>query len=128
VAFCDLTFFLFILGTGFVCLDANQDQRQKVAEGVYTKLIKDAVVKGSEQTWTLWRLTDGSYELEDHFQLASNAAEQLAAELGGDHVLGITPRNGRGHGRVSISRRTDRAHRIQEICGFLVDLPNVYLS
>jgi hypothetical protein len=78
-----LTIFLFVLGAGFVCLGADPDQRQKVAEGVYTKLIKGAAVKGSEQTWTLWRLTDGTYELEDHFQIAPNPAEQLAAELGG---------------------------------------------
>ena len=78
-----LTAFLFILGVCFTCLGTDQDQRQKVAEGVYTKLIKGAAVKGSEQTWTLWRLTDGSYELENHFQIAPNVADQLAAELGG---------------------------------------------
>ena len=44
-------------------------EKEKVEEGRYALLKNGALVTGSEHSWTLWRLTDGKFEFEDHFQI-----------------------------------------------------------
>ncbi len=47
--------------------------KEKVEEGRYALLKNGALVAGSEHSWILWRLTDGQFELEDHFQIDKTA-------------------------------------------------------
>jgi len=42
--------------------------RERVEEGRYAILRNGGLVAGTEHAWTLWRLADGRYEFEDHFQ------------------------------------------------------------
>src|SRR5271166_4360621 len=42
--------------------------REKVEEGRYALLKNGAFVAGSEHVWMQWRLPDGRFELEDHFE------------------------------------------------------------
>lgn len=65
----------------------EQPGREKVAEGVYVKLINNASVTGSEQSWTLWRFSDGSFELENQFKTGhENQAVELLAAIGSKHL------------------------------------------
>lgn len=43
--------------------------KEKVEEGRYARLRDGGLVQGTEHSWTLWRLPDGRFELEDHFQI-----------------------------------------------------------
>jgi hypothetical protein len=62
---CILALLLALIGQAYG-LPAD---KEKVEEGRYALLKKDGWVAGSEHSWTLWRLADGRFELEDHFQL-----------------------------------------------------------
>lgn len=65
----------------------EQPGREKVAEGVYVKLINNASVAGSEQSWTLWRFADGSFELENQVTVRDeNEAAELLAAIGSKHL------------------------------------------
>jgi hypothetical protein len=57
----------------------QSQQREKVAEGRYQKYREGKLTAEGVQSWTLWRSSDGGYELEDHFHLANASAEFLAA-------------------------------------------------
>ncbi len=48
--------------------------REKVEEGRYAVLKNGGMVQGTEHSWALWRLADGSYELEDHFPVDKSMA------------------------------------------------------
>jgi hypothetical protein len=50
-------------------LAAKGSEKEKIAEGQYVRLKDNLRVQDSEQSWILWRLPDGGYELEDHFHL-----------------------------------------------------------
>jgi hypothetical protein len=52
------------------CLPAD---KEKVEEGRYGLLKNGGLLAGSEHSWTLWRLPDGRFELEDHFQVDKTA-------------------------------------------------------
>ena len=60
-----------------------QGEPQKLAEGKY--LMTANGQPGQTQQWTLWRRPDGSYQLENHFHIANEAAEVVAA-LGPGHL------------------------------------------
>jgi hypothetical protein len=63
----------------------QSQQREKVSEGQYQKYREGKLTREGNQSWTLWRMSDGRYELEDHFHLADVAAELLAA-IGSQHL------------------------------------------
>ncbi len=56
-------------------------EKQKIAEGQYVRLKDNLRVEGSEQNWILWRLPDGSFELEDHFLKDPDAAAFLLLQI-----------------------------------------------
>jgi hypothetical protein len=60
----------------------QNDGRQKISEGQYVRLKDNAKVPGSEQSWTLWRVPGGGFELEDHFTLVNPADQVLSAFSG----------------------------------------------
>jgi len=55
--------------------------KEKVEEGRYGILKHDGLVAGSEHSWTLWRLPDGQFELEDHFPIDKAAHSWLKSML-----------------------------------------------
>jgi len=59
--------------------------REKVSEGQYQKYRDGKLTGEGIQSWTLWRRSDGGYDLEDHFHLANPAAE-LTAAIGSEHL------------------------------------------
>lgn len=59
----------------------QSEQREKVSEGQYQKYREGKLTPEGNQSWILWRLPDGRYQLEDHFHL-SNPAAELAAMVG----------------------------------------------
>lgn len=63
----------------------QSQQREKVSEGQYQKYREGKLTREGNQSWTLWRMTDGRYELEDHFYLG-NAAAELAVAIGPRHL------------------------------------------
>jgi len=65
-----------------LCLEAigataENPPKQKVAEGQYARLKDNVRIQGSEQKWVMWRLADGGFELEDHFQMQADPAARL---------------------------------------------------
>jgi hypothetical protein len=62
-------------------LQMSSQEKEKISEGQYARVKDNLRIQGSEQTWTLWRLPGGGYELEDHFLLQVNPADQLLSEL-----------------------------------------------
>ncbi len=69
------------LGSGV----GQSQQREKVSEGQYQKYREGKLTREGNQSWILWRMPDGRYELEDHFYLG-NAAAELAAAMGSQHL------------------------------------------
>ena len=63
----------------------QSQQREKVSEGRYQKYREGKLTAEGNQSWTLWRMADGRYELEDHFHLSNPAAEFTAA-VGSQHL------------------------------------------
>ncbi|MBI3662689.1 MAG: hypothetical protein HY234_06530 [Acidobacteria bacterium] len=55
--------------------------KEKIEEGRYALLKKGGLVAGSEHSWTLWRLPDGRFELEDHFQVDKTARALFGSML-----------------------------------------------
>jgi hypothetical protein len=66
---CFLVILIALLGSRYTF----PADREKVEEGQYARLRNGSLVAGSEHSWTLWRLPDGRFELEDHFQADANA-------------------------------------------------------
>ena len=64
---------------------AQSQQREKVSEGQYQQYREGKLTRQGNQSWTLWRMPDGGYELKDHFYLGNPAAE-LAAAVGSQHL------------------------------------------
>lgn len=74
---CIPALLLSLLGSSY-CLAAD---KEKVEEGRYALLKDGGLVAGSEHSWTLWRLPDGRFELEDHFQADKTALALFAGML-----------------------------------------------
>jgi hypothetical protein len=51
--------------------------REKVEEGRYALIRNDGVASKSGHSWTLWRLPDGGYELEDHLDYGPKAPDRV---------------------------------------------------
>jgi hypothetical protein len=73
-----------VLATFGLALGQSQ-QREKVSEGRYQKYRDGKLTTEGVQSWTLWRSSDGGYELEDHFHLA-NPIGELTAAVGSQHL------------------------------------------
>jgi len=66
-----------VLGLGSAV--GQSQQREKVSEGQYQKYREGKLTAEGNQSWILWHMPDGRYELEDHFHLGNPAAEFAAA-------------------------------------------------
>jgi len=69
---------LLILLASSYCLSAD---KEKVEEGRYALLKNGGLVAGSGHSWILWRLPDGQFELEDHFEVDKTARALLGSML-----------------------------------------------
>ncbi len=70
-----------IVLANFGVMLGQSQQHEKVSEGRYQKYRDGKLTADGVQSWTLWRSSDGGYELQDHFYLA-NPAAGLAAAVG----------------------------------------------
>jgi len=75
---CLPTLLLVFLGSSY-SLPAD---KEKVEDGRYALLKNGAEVRGSEHRWTLWRLLDGRFDLEDHFEVDKTARPWFGVMLG----------------------------------------------
>jgi hypothetical protein len=69
----------------------QSNEKQKLAEGQYVRLKENLKVEGSEQNWILWRLPDGGFELEDHFQKDPNMAALMLLQMPLYLSSGVSP-------------------------------------
>jgi hypothetical protein len=74
-----------LLVASFGSAVGQSQEHERVSEGQYQKYREGKLTREGNQSWTLWRMPDGGYELEDHFYLGNPAAE-LAAAVGSQHL------------------------------------------
>jgi hypothetical protein len=55
--------------------------KERVEAGRYATLKNGGLVPGTEHEWTLWRLPDGRYQFEDHFQIDKTSSALFGSIL-----------------------------------------------